>query len=307
MKNKLEEIFNIAGKRVLITGASGYLGGEISRTFLETGAKVILLGRSARLLKQTKEYQKEFGSGSARSFKVDFYNRYRLRSTLEKIVKDFDIDVLINNAYDLSNRTGFNTQGGTLENMTYAKWKDSFESGIYWAAIATEIMGKEFKKKKKGSIINVSSMYATVSPSPKLYEKTNEPPLILTARPPDVANDTYAIVKQIMKKIPFSLILKHHDAYKSQYLHGYEYYVEDRRKNAIELSEAGFKVPLIRKNYNYIPDITYKYPNIWYIDGVHSLLPHIPYFIQNQLPSVILTNSSNNIAQFIKTKKGEEK
>ena len=113
----------------------------------------------------------------------------------------------------------------------------------------------------------------------KLYEKTNEPPLILTARPTDVASDTYAIVKRIMGKTPFALILKHHDAYKSQYLHGYEYYVEDRRKNAIELSDTGLMVPLVRKNYNHIPDITYKYPSIWYIGGVSSLIPHIEYFI----------------------------
>lgn len=113
----------------------------------------------------------------------------------------------------------------------------------------------------------------------KLYEKTNEPPLILTARPPDVANDTYAIVKRIMKKIPFSLILKHPNANKAQYLHGYDYYVEDRRKNALELSNVGFNIPLVRKNYNYIPDIIHKHPNIWYINGVHNLISHIEYWI----------------------------
>ena len=115
----------------------------------------------------------------------------------------------------------------------------------------------------------------------KLYEKTNEPPLILTARPLDVVNDTYAVVKRMMGKIPFSLILKHPNANKAQYLSGYEYYVEDRRKNALELNEAGFKIPLVRKNYNYIPEITYKSPDIWYIDGIYSLIPHIEYFISD--------------------------
>jgi len=130
---------------------------------------------------------------------------------------------------------------------------------------------KEFK--------NIPIYYGATELLTKLYEKTNEPPLILTARPLDVASDTYAVVKRIMGKIPFSLILKHPRADKAQYLHGYEYYVEDRRQNAIELSEAGFKIPLVRKNYNYIPDIIYKHPNIWYIDGIYNLISHIEYWI----------------------------
>ena len=41
-------------------------------------------------------------------------------------------------------------------------------------------------------------------------------------------------------------------------------------------------VPLVRKNYNHIPDITYKYPYIWYIDGIYDLIPYIEYFISDE-------------------------
>jgi len=114
----------------------------------------------------------------------------------------------------------------------------------------------------------------------KLYERTNEPPLILTARPPDAANDTYAIVERLAKKTPFSLILKHPRSHKAEHLKGYYFYVEDRRRTALELCELKFAVLLVRKNYNYIPDID-KIPNIFYIDGVHNLIPHIDYFTSN--------------------------
>lgn len=113
----------------------------------------------------------------------------------------------------------------------------------------------------------------------KLWEKTDEPPLILTSRPFDAANDTYAIVKRVMKKTPFALILKHERCHKSDYLQGYQYYVEDRRKTAIELSTKGFYIPLVRKNYNFIQD-KYNYPLISYIDGVRSLIPNIDSFIE---------------------------
>ncbi len=116
----------------------------------------------------------------------------------------------------------------------------------------------------------------------KLYEKTNEPSMILTARPLDAANDTYLIVKRLMKKIPFQLILKHPNAYKSQYLKGYKIYVEDRRKTALQLSKLNFVVPLVKANYNLIEDID-KHKNIFYISGVKDLIPSIDDFITNNI------------------------
>ena len=111
----------------------------------------------------------------------------------------------------------------------------------------------------------------------KLYERTNEPPMILTARPFDTADLAYKVVKKIAKKTPFSLILKHPLAHKSQYLKGYSVYVEDRRRTAIELSDLGFAVPLVRTHYNKIEDIK-NHPGIFYINGVHELIPDIDYF-----------------------------
>lgn len=172
MQDELKQIFNIRNKSVLITGATGFFGRHIARKFLEVGARVILLGRSGRLSGQIKEYRRKFGKDRAFGFQIDFYKRKDLVNILKKIARRFDIDVLINNAYDLSRKTGFNTSKGLLENSTYDQWKRAFESGIYWAATTTQIIGGQFKKKKKGSIINISSMYGLISPSPKLYKKT---------------------------------------------------------------------------------------------------------------------------------------
>ena len=108
----------------------------------------------------------------------------------------------------------------------------------------------------------------------KMYERTKEPPLIITARPFDTADLAYKIVKKVAKKTPFSLILKHPGAHKFQYLSGYKIYVEDRRLTAKTLAELGYIVPLVRTTYNKIPE-SEKNPKIHYIDGVHQLIPYI--------------------------------
>jgi len=176
-KNNLEKLFNISEKTVLITGATGFFGKYISKGFLEHGVKkVVLMGRSYKLLEQTEEYKKEFGKDKVDCFQVDFYDLKNLKKNFKEIVSKHNVDVLINNAYDLSPNTGFNTNKGRFENSTYEQWKNAFDSGIYWAVLGTQILGEQFKKKNiKGSIINIDSMYGgVVVPNPRLYEGTDK-------------------------------------------------------------------------------------------------------------------------------------
>ena len=87
MQDKLRQIFNIADKWVLITGATGSLGRYISKAFLEVGAKVVLLGRSNALLKQVREYRKEFGEDRVFGFRVDFYKKRISKRSAENCEK----------------------------------------------------------------------------------------------------------------------------------------------------------------------------------------------------------------------------
>lgn len=172
MCKKLGEIFNVAEKKIVITGATGYLGRYIAETFLEVGATVILLGRSEKLHKQISNYAIQFGKDKVHGFWVDFYKSNALANVLRGIVKKFEIDALINNAYDMGNRTGFNTSSGHFENLAYGHWKAAFEAGIYWAVLSTQIIGEQLKKRRRGSIVNISSIYGAVAPNPALYRGT---------------------------------------------------------------------------------------------------------------------------------------
>ena len=49
----------------------------------------------------------------------------------------------------------------------------ALESGVYWHALATQVLAERMARHGSGSIINVSSLYAIVSPDPALYEGTD--------------------------------------------------------------------------------------------------------------------------------------
>lgn len=157
---------------MLITGADGYLGAYVSEAFLQVGARVVLLSNAERLKKQIADYRTTFGGDRVDGVVVDFYDREKLSDVLADMISQYDFDVLINNACDLSETTGFNTPQGTLESEDYDQWRLAFESGVYWAVVTSRILGEQFKHNGRGSIINVSSMYGIVSPNPKLYEGT---------------------------------------------------------------------------------------------------------------------------------------
>jgi len=61
-----------------------------------------------------------------------------------------------------------------LENATFEQWQRNFFGGVFWPALAAQRLGDRLKSSRSASIINISSMYGIVAPSPKLYENTNK-------------------------------------------------------------------------------------------------------------------------------------
>jgi short-subunit dehydrogenase len=82
---KASEIFSVAGKTVVVTGASGFLGRTFVRAFLANGARVVALGRSERLLHEAETWVKEYGEKKISVHRVDMYDIPALSETLNRI------------------------------------------------------------------------------------------------------------------------------------------------------------------------------------------------------------------------------
>lgn len=185
MKSFLDALFSLEGKTAMVTGAAGYLGKGFSEALLAAGADVVLYGRGEKLSGFAKNLKDRYGK-KVGHFQVDFYDNKRFMNCLQ--AAGSVIDVLVNNAYDFSEKTGFNHPSGRMEEMEKKGWMKGLEAGVCWAGLAIrEVLGG-MKRQKSGSIINVSSMYALVAPDPDLYEGTE------TFNPPHYAASKAGLV-----------------------------------------------------------------------------------------------------------------
>jgi NAD(P)-dependent dehydrogenase (short-subunit alcohol dehydrogenase family) len=172
---KIGDLFSVEGKTIVITGGAGFLGKTMTTALLENGARVVVLGRSDKLKQAEVEWRSVFGDGAVRTVQVDMYDIPKLDSALNGICnEEASIDVLINNAHELGAWTGFNVPSGSLETADYDQWHRHFLAGNYWPSLTISRLLPAMKRSDAASIINISTMYAIVAPSPRLYEGTEK-------------------------------------------------------------------------------------------------------------------------------------
>jgi NAD(P)-dependent dehydrogenase (short-subunit alcohol dehydrogenase family) len=166
-------LFSLEGKTAVLTGASGFLGRTFAETLLANGARVIVIGRSGKLDQQSEGWAERFGPERVRSLRVDMYDLDAFGKGLDSIAEEEErLDILVNNAHELGPNTGFNVPDGGLDEGSYDQWMRNLTGGVYWSALTVQKIGKRMKAAKAGSIVNISTMYAAVAPSPQLYAGT---------------------------------------------------------------------------------------------------------------------------------------
>jgi len=158
----MNKIFSVKDKVVVITGASGVLGGSIARNFVENGAKVVALGTKQEKIDKTVAELIQLG-GEAIGFVANVLDIAALETISKTVVEKWGrIDVLLNIA-------GGNLLGATLMpdqeffDMNLADWDKVTQLNMNGTVYPSYVFGKVMAAQKSGSIVNVSSMAALQS------------------------------------------------------------------------------------------------------------------------------------------------
>ena len=161
-------LFDVSRKIVLITGASGQLGMEYQKAFLEHGAKVIGIdiSKSSGIFELEEKFNEDYFFLSC-----DITLKDSLISCLAEIKDNVGIpEVLINNAAIDSPPGSSMDETGPFENYPEDSWDKVLDVNLKGTFLACQVFGAEMAKNNRGSIINISSIYGLVSPDQSIYD-----------------------------------------------------------------------------------------------------------------------------------------
>lgn len=160
------DMFSLRGKTALVTGGAGKYGFCIAQALGEAGAMVVIASRD---FKKCLAAVKRLGKAGidAEAGEVDIADEGSVLELRKSLASKFGgVDILVNNAVG--------RPAGNLSSA--AAWAESMRVNAAGLHICTKAFLEDMKKRKRGNIINISSMYGMVSQYPRMYEGTNLKP-----------------------------------------------------------------------------------------------------------------------------------
>jgi NAD(P)-dependent dehydrogenase (short-subunit alcohol dehydrogenase family) len=160
------DLFRLEGRIAFLSGAAGHLGRAMALALADAGAHVIVNGRDRKKLEELViEIESRKGSaalaafdvGDLASLRVFFASRQRL-------------DIIVNNAISMAPMT--------FDALSEEDFAQTYRTGVVApfeiARAALPALRTAVLETGEASIINVASMYATVSPDARTYSRVEQ-------------------------------------------------------------------------------------------------------------------------------------
>ena len=155
----MNNLFDIQGKVVVMTGACGVLGATIVKYFAAQGCKVVLLDlERARETGEKLVAEIKADGGEALFLPTNVLDEEVLEGNLKDVLAAYGtVDILLNAAG--GNMGPANVQPDqTIADLDIAAMKRVCELNIFGTVIPTKVFVKPMVEKKQGAIVNFCSM-----------------------------------------------------------------------------------------------------------------------------------------------------
>ncbi|PTQ92067.1 gluconate 5-dehydrogenase [Paraburkholderia sp. GV068] len=148
--NNSLKLFDLTGRRALITGSSTGIGFALAKGLAGAGAEVVLNGRSeARLAEAVNRLREEDASAHAVSF--DVTSPEAVHAAISQIERDIGpIDILVNNA-------GMQRRA-PLDQFSHAEWEELMKTNVDSVFLVGQAVARHMLARKRGKIVNICSV-----------------------------------------------------------------------------------------------------------------------------------------------------
>ncbi len=144
------DLFNLKGKRALVTGGTHGLGMAMAEGLASAGAELIITGTTPSKIEDALNYYKGKGY-KASGYLFDVTNEVDAKENLEIIAKEIgDIHILVNNAGIIKRELAIT--------MPVEDFRRVIDVDLVGPFIMSQLVAKQMIERKEGKIINICSM-----------------------------------------------------------------------------------------------------------------------------------------------------
>ena len=169
-KMKYKNLFSLKNKVSVITGATGILGKEFSIALAEYGSDLALIDiDKASLDKMATSLSKKYGI-KCKGYLCNVSHEKMVKQTVVQIEKGIGkIDILLNNA--ATKTDSLEEFFMPLEKYDLDTWKEIMDVNLNGMYIVAKEIGSRMARRKKGSIVQTSSIYSSLmAPDQRIYK-----------------------------------------------------------------------------------------------------------------------------------------
>ncbi|RIV28729.1 SDR family oxidoreductase [Alicyclobacillaceae bacterium I2511] len=149
-------LFDLTGKRALVTGASRGIGRAVAIGLAAAGADLALQGRDAQALADTVASVREARSSVwVSTHFCDLRDTDGISRLVADVLAEGPVDTLVNNA-------GMNIRVPALS-VSVAQWQAVLDTDLRGAFFIAQQVGQHMVERRQGSIINISSVGGLVA------------------------------------------------------------------------------------------------------------------------------------------------
>lgn len=137
----------LAGKQVIVTGASKGIGAAIAHAFAAEGADVVVVARSAEALEKSAGEIARRHNAKATAHAADLSSEAERESLFGAFP---DADILVNNAGAIP--------GGGIFDVDQTRWREAWDLKVFGYIHMCQLYVAAMKARKSGIIVNIAGM-----------------------------------------------------------------------------------------------------------------------------------------------------
>jgi NAD(P)-dependent dehydrogenase (short-subunit alcohol dehydrogenase family) len=163
-------LFRLDGRIAVVTGACGKLGPVWAEALLHAGASVAALDLSGAA--ESAAYRSLADQAGDRLCRLDcdVTSRVSIEQSVEALVRQLgEPEILVNNA-GVDQPPDFGGNRSRIEDWPADQFRQMVEVNLLGTFQVTQVIGGRMAARGAGSVINIGSLYASVSPDQRFYD-----------------------------------------------------------------------------------------------------------------------------------------